>query len=489
LDNYTRGQVNALQLYQFDQLTQNLANPVRPSQMAGFYLGRFASDDREEDAILGIFSPKGGHAVVPYRLTNRGSGIYDLHVYDPNFSRSNDRVLTIDTVNETYGYASGPNVYTGPPAILFGDNPTIDRVAVPEFRYYPRPLADDAPPEQGGAGLFARPRAAAYTLTASDGSTIRYADTTATVGIDGAEARYELTGYPTAPHGYRLPTDAYTLAFDDTAPGDGVLIRRGNEYLGFAVSDEDDGGQARQQAGAFIVDLNAAGRLAVQASDEQTGVSVRLESLALMAEDVERSFRLDNLLLPGGTTVSTTLSPDSSALRIEAPATATTYRLVLTHSKPGASGFFLYDEVTLDGGAIHTVRPPWGRLATAPVLVEVDRDGNGTIDETRELANQVAVDREQDDPTALLPAVFALSVYPNPTATAATVEIALPEAAEVKAGVFDLLGRRVAVLHDGTLAAGAHALRFDAARLPSGLYVVHATTPEATLTQRLTLVR
>jgi hypothetical protein len=47
----------------------------------------------------------------------------------------------------------------------------------------------------------------------------------------------------------------------------------------------------------------------------------------------------------------------------------------------------------------------------------------------------------------------------------------LPRDAQVRLDVFDLRGRRVAKLVDGTLPAGEHQRAFAADRLPGGLYV------------------
>jgi hypothetical protein len=58
--------------------------------------------------------------------------------------------------------------------------------------------------------------------------------------------------------------------------------------------------------------------------------------------------------------------------------------------------------------------------------------------------------------------------------------------------VFDALGRRVAILHDGPLAAGAHTLELDAASLPPGHYIVRAHVPgaaDAPLVRRLVIAR
>jgi hypothetical protein len=81
-----------------------------------------------------------------------------------------------------------------------------------------------------------------------------------------------------------------------------------------------------------------------------------------------------------------------------------------------------------------------------------------------------------------------LSVYPNPARGAATVALTLAEAGDVRAAVFDLLGREVTVLHDGRLAAGTHPFAIETAGWPAGAYVVRATGG-VEAARRLTVVR
>ncbi len=87
-------------------------------------------------------------------------------------------------------------------------------------------------------------------------------------------------------------------------------------------------------------------------------------------------------------------------------------------------------------------------------------------------------------------AEFALAApSPNPTTGAATVTFDVPAAADVSVSVYDLLGRRVAVLAEGQVTAGRHTSRLDAGALAPGVYVVRMQSGTFMATQRVTVVR
>jgi hypothetical protein len=82
---------------------------------------------------------------------------------------------------------------------------------------------------------------------------------------------------------------------------------------------------------------------------------------------------------------------------------------------------------------------------------------------------------------------------PNPARHGAELAFELPREAPVDAGVYDLGGRRVAVLAAGRMGSGPHTLRWNAQdeggnRVPAGLYFVRFTTPGLTRTYRLALL-
>ena len=83
---------------------------------------------------------------------------------------------------------------------------------------------------------------------------------------------------------------------------------------------------------------------------------------------------------------------------------------------------------------------------------------------------------------------FALSQAPNPTREGGTLRFRLPSAGHVELTLFDVAGRRIARLVNGTLEAGDHRVAWDRAddrgrRVGAGVYQARlkAGTVERTL--------
>ena len=142
----------------------------------------------------------------------------------------------------------------------------------------------------------------------------------------------------------------------------------------------------------------------------------------------------------------------------------------------------------------------------AAVLAQLDEDEAALTADLEHVAALIeskmdSENRSAEEPVATaksgatvgLPAEYALEpAYPNPFTGRTTLPLALPEAADVRVAVYDVLGREVAVVADERLEAGRHALAFDGSRLASGVYVVRAVCrghATQVLTNRITLVR
>lgn len=96
-----------------------------------------------------------------------------------------------------------------------------------------------------------------------------------------------------------------------------------------------------------------------------------------------------------------------------------------------------------------------------------------------------------DEPVAAGPDSFILHEnYPNPFNPATTLRFELGIPAPVTLSVYDMLGRRVAVLVDGqAMPAGMHRVNFDASSLSSGVYLLHMKAEGQTMTRKMMLMK
>jgi Ca-activated chloride channel homolog len=94
------------------------------------------------------------------------------------------------------------------------------------------------------------------------------------------------------------------------------------------------------------------------------------------------------------------------------------------------------------------------------------------------------------DEESTAPRLFQLRQnYPNPFNPATVVSYQLPVASKVRLVVYDLLGRKVAVLVEGMMPAGVHEVTFDATGLASGIYICRLTAGQFTASRTMVLAR
>ena len=79
-----------------------------------------------------------------------------------------------------------------------------------------------------------------------------------------------------------------------------------------------------------------------------------------------------------------------------------------------------------------------------------------------------------------------LSAHPNPFTTRSAVVLVVGEAQHLRVAVYDVLGREVAVLHQGAVPRGEHRFALEGHRLRNGAYFVRAVGETFALTRRVT---
>ncbi|MCC6637683.1 MAG: T9SS type A sorting domain-containing protein, partial [Ignavibacteriaceae bacterium] len=79
--------------------------------------------------------------------------------------------------------------------------------------------------------------------------------------------------------------------------------------------------------------------------------------------------------------------------------------------------------------------------------------------------------------------------YPNPFNPSTSIQFSIPEAGMVRMVVYNAIGQEVAVLLDGEKAAGNYEVSFDAAKLPSGIYLYTIQSGSFTQTRKMMLLK
>lgn len=92
--------------------------------------------------------------------------------------------------------------------------------------------------------------------------------------------------------------------------------------------------------------------------------------------------------------------------------------------------------------------------------------------------------------TTNLPDDFALHQnYPNPFNPTTEISFALPQSADVKLEVFNILGQEVATLIDGYLEAAEHSITWDSSTVASGIYFYRIKAREHTESRKMLLLK
>lgn len=444
-------------------------------------------DTRDQDFVLswvaslqvGGVTKRAAHGVIPYRLERvTDEGVFRLSIIDPNEGPSEAPHLVLDSLANTWSYPNSSWVGTNTGGLYSSleSRFVYERAAPPQFGIGASRMSSRR------SGVAAHEMflvtAATSTLIAEGGGSIHFDGNTDVDGLDGAIAWYEETGRPSIPTGYVAVPGDYTL---ELASGErsatGVHVLNGTRGVGYnrngsgaALADEV------HITSSGVVDVAFESGEASEGSLEawvEVGAEARSLSATGFSAEAAQSVTLD------------ASGEDTFALAAQG---AVDYDLTLLRTLAGDARAFFHSEVSLPAGAAHTIRPDWSALGDGPVQVDVDLDGDGTADQILMLENQglpVA-----GEPGAKAPSGLALSVYPNPARGDVMVEASVSEAGSVRIEVYDVLGRRMAVIHEGPLAVGVHVLAFDSRGWPNGVYTVRMIRPDGSAAiQLLTVVR
>jgi chitinase len=79
--------------------------------------------------------------------------------------------------------------------------------------------------------------------------------------------------------------------------------------------------------------------------------------------------------------------------------------------------------------------------------------------------------------------------YPNPFNPSTIIRISLSEYSAVKLIIYDVLGREIKTLLNGSLTSGIHSITFDGSQIPSGIYFYVLSTSTKSMCKKMILLK
>jgi len=79
--------------------------------------------------------------------------------------------------------------------------------------------------------------------------------------------------------------------------------------------------------------------------------------------------------------------------------------------------------------------------------------------------------------------------YPNPFNAVTKISFRVSHATRISLKIYDVLGREIATLVDGSVVAGSHAVSWNAAATPSGIYFCRMEAPGFAQTQKMVFIK
>ncbi len=84
---------------------------------------------------------------------------------------------------------------------------------------------------------------------------------------------------------------------------------------------------------------------------------------------------------------------------------------------------------------------------------------------------------------------YKLGSYPNPFNPSTKIAFEIPQSSNINLSVFNMLGEKVASLHEGFVPAGAYSTQFNASNLPSGMYIVRLQAEKTSISKKVMLMK
>lgn len=349
----------------------------------------------EETYTIGIYKRDGsdGHAITPFAVVERGEGLYTVMVYDNNYP-GQSRELFIDTHADTWGYEASINPQVEP-ELYEGDADSMTLDLTPTSARLGRqvcPFCEGSESGQIGKGRGVAANAIRYNeiFLEGDGHLMMVDDQDRYLGYRDGKFVNEIPGarmihMRTAPSKdnpepiYWLPQGTNTTIQLD---GSGLSAKSETDLVlvgpGYTFGVEGIQLEANQENTVYFAPEE--GWLTYETDQSQSpNIVIGIEEPA-----ADFYFEIQGANMQGGGAINVMVDPKGRDLIINAEKLTNegTFNLILVRIDDALEQEFYADDLVLKAGSILYINYADWEGDGSGLVVGVDLDGDGEIDET-----------------------------------------------------------------------------------------------------------
>jgi len=477
--------VNELFTHQFGDPSRKFGNGrwnvITPNQTI-IELKEMLRKDEVSPRTLSIYNNNGpgGHSILPYRLERDVTVeyLFRLYVYD-NAYPNNLAIIKIDTLGNSnngiwttlYGLANWggeKNLILEIESIDYFNNATFPKRAAG----YNSPFVMSSDELEIYTNIDANTK-----IIDALGNVTGFSNGSVLSEIPNSVPLSYLDGSETPPYGYSLPTNDYSVIFDNfTSDTVKTFFFTGNKTFSYSRDSAE-----QNQTDRFFFD----GGVSVSNPDQQNKTISLLNIINETTQ--EKLFAFSSIELAQNDSVKIE-NPDSNKIKLKSFGTAKDYDIELNYVTESGIGRFVDSNIPLTSNTTHTIIPDWTDVTETQLKILVDEGNDGTIDDTLSLINKLT--GIGNDQGSVIPKEFRLEQnYPNPFNPSTTIRYQIPINSHVSLKVYDVLGNEVATLVDEYREAGRYEVEFNAKGLASGVYFYKLQAGIFVETKKMLLVK
>ncbi len=376
--------------YQYSDPTDSETRVTRfkqtPNDVLDTIAEKLKSADPEDQVTLGFYQRgKGGHAVVPYAIEDKGNGIFWLRIYDNN-APGVTRYLELDRNKNTWIYGFGainPQVAADK---WMGDANTFTLDWTPLKARMVKPVCPWCKNNETEKMIYS-PEGGDLLINDEKGNSIGYQNGQFINTIPGAGEQFPrayVPGGKPAPAVFSVPSSSdYSITIDGNgrgAAGDDIAIFGD----GIAITIDDLSLSDSQTDKLFISDD---GRSVKYQPGDKESPDIRI---AVDGADADYLFLINDLEAGSGETLELTLDPESGRLKVfDSGAGGDAFDLdVVRFTADGHVDVFQNNDIQIDAGEAAGIDYGAWDGNGKELKVEMDKGNDGSWDEIEMQADE-----------------------------------------------------------------------------------------------------